>query len=255
MKLLFSENLPIYEEYLFPYSVYGLAEPDDSYDKIYGAGFIHTRIEKGVYYLARSTRINLAEFELSSENRRIKRKVEELEVDVADLSTFKYDFSIGKFAKDFYDTKFGKGTMSAQKMKWIFTSRAFTHVLVYRYQSEVIGYCPIIKSDKILHYAYPFYSLDVDNPNLGMGMMLLAIEWAKENGLDYIYLGTAYSDTSLYKSQFNGFEYFTGWKWSNDLDMLKEIIREGQPTNMFADSDIKMELLQESEINISLKAD
>ena len=40
-----------------------------------------------------------------------------------------------------------------------------------------------------------------------------------------LYLGTCYSGTALYKTQFAGAEFFNGFRWSNDLDELKFIIK------------------------------
>jgi hypothetical protein len=41
----------------------------------------------------------------------------------------------------------------------------------------------------------------------------------------YLYLGTCYSQTALYKIQFAGAEFFNGFRWSDDLDELKFIIQ------------------------------
>lgn len=253
MKIVFSENLPLYSEYLFPYSIYALRK-EDPIDGMYEAGFIPTRIRKDLYYLARGSRIDLGVFEPSSENRRVKRKVEDLSIELVSLKKFDYDYTIGKLAKDFYDAKFGKGTMSAQKMKWIFTSGAYTHVFVYSLDGKIVGYCPLICNGTLIHYAYPFYDLSIENPNMGMGMMLSAIEHAKETRRKYVYLGTVYTETSLYKTQFKGFQYFTGWKWSSDVKALKSLIRDGQPTNMFMELELekKDEVLESTKIDFTI---
>jgi hypothetical protein len=40
-----------------------------------------------------------------------------------------------------------------------------------------------------------------------------------------LYLGTCYSSTALYKTQFVGSEFFNGFRWSNDLTELKYILK------------------------------
>ena len=40
-----------------------------------------------------------------------------------------------------------------------------------------------------------------------------------------MYLGTCYSQTALYKTQFAGAEFFNGFRWSGDMDELKFIIK------------------------------
>ena len=61
--------------------------------------------------------------------------------------------------------------------------------------------------------------------NLGMFMMTSAVELFAERGFRHFYLGTCYSQTALYKTQFAGAEFFNGFRWSSDLDELKFIIK------------------------------
>ena len=58
-----------------------------------------------------------------------------------------------------------------------------------------------------------------------MGMMLKAINYAKENGKKYIYLGSAQRPTDTYKLQFKGLEWFDGERWSEDLGELKKVLK------------------------------
>lgn len=217
-----------YSSYKFPYQIYAEREADDTIDEIYSKGFLQTRIKPGYYYMARGMRVNLKQFELSSENRRILRKTEYINSTLVQLDSFQYSYEIGKFAKDYYDSRFGPGTLSSQKVKWIFTSGAFTHTFVIKDSStdSVIGYCPLLLTSKLMHYAYPFYSIEYLERNLGMGMMLHAIVEAKELDLDYVYLGTCYSQSSLYKTQFQGVEWFDGNVWSQDIEKLKELCKQ-----------------------------
>jgi len=257
MKIVFSENTPLYTQYLFPYSIYGISEETDSLQQIYAKGFIPTRIQKDLYYMARSTRINLTNFKESSELRRIDRKTEGLTVTATKLKDFNYDYTLGKQMKDFYDTKFGKKTLSAQKAKWLFTSDSFSHVLEYKIDNSnskdnVIGYCIINLDQNIMHYAYPFYSLESNQPNLGMGMMLKAVQWGREQKLNFVYLGTSYTEASLYKTQFPGFQWCTGNSWNSSVKELKNIIRNTPPTNAFIESENREEILKSLTTTINL---
>jgi len=217
-----------YETYTYPYEVFARKETGDTYAEILAKGFVPTRLEVGYFQLARATRVDLSQFEMSSENRRIARKTENLTLELKSLSDFPYTWEIGAFAKRFYETKFGKGKMSAQKMKWIFTSGAFSDVFIYSAKAVAngsIGYCPILLDKTAIYYAYPFYDLEYKNNNIGIGMMLKAIQYAKEAGKKYIYLGTCYTPSALYKTQFKGFEWFNGKAWSSDIKQLKSLVR------------------------------
>lgn len=228
MKLKFKESKPDYSKYHFPYCVYGKLEKDDSLDEVYEQGFLPSRKELNLFYLARSTRINLSEFSPTSENRRILRKTEYLDFEIIDLNKFEYHYSIGKMGKDFYDKR-GGGKFSAYKIKWLFTSGSCSHVIRFTddySESKVAGYCLVNRTENILHYAYPFYDLDYLDKNAGIGMMTRSVQEAKKARLRYCYLGTCYTKSSLYKTQFEGFEYFDGEKWVGDVEKLKKLVRD-----------------------------
>jgi arginyl-tRNA--protein-N-Asp/Glu arginylyltransferase len=194
----------------------------------YNQGFVFIRKSLGAMEKIRSVRINLEEFELSSENRRILGKYSD-GVQLVNLPYPNYSWQIHKLGKDFYDAKFGKDTFSANKIQEIFTTTStnFNAILEYKDDSTNLtkGYCICYNSDeeKIVHYSYPFYNLDLINSNFGMFMMTSAVKFFKEKGYKYIYLGSAHSNASKYKLQFKGLEWFDekSNEWSKDIEELK----------------------------------
>jgi arginyl-tRNA--protein-N-Asp/Glu arginylyltransferase len=208
---------------------------------MYEKGYVFTRIGKGVMQQTRSLRIDLSRFELSSENRRILKKLPDYHSDSVKIPLSEYDFSIGKMAKDFYDTKFGSGIMSAQKIKEMLTDADksnFNLFLQFHKESSPTninevpadqsgsGYTICYMNDSILHYSYPFYDLEKCSKDTGLAMMIKAINFAKESGLKYIYLGSLQRPTDVYKLQFAGLEWFDGKVWSTDLNEAKKILSE-----------------------------
>lgn len=194
-------------------------------ENLYDEGFLFSREAKGKIYQTRSLRIDLNTFNLSSENRRILKKTEGLELDVVPLPYSAYNWTIGKLGKDFYTTKFGDGTFSANKIKELLTDADksnFNLLLIYKFKNEIVGYCIALETKSILHYSYPFYNLEKDQPNLGMGMMLRAIMYAQKQNKKYIYLGSFQRPTDTYKLQFEGLEWFDGEKWQDELENLKQ---------------------------------
>lgn len=201
---------------------------DKNSNEQYDRGFVFTRVGKGVMNQTRSLRINLAQFEPSSENRRILRKTEDVVFESHPLPYADYHFSIGKLGKDFYDAKFGEGTFSANKIKELLTdanASNFNKILVYKKGLKPAGYAICAETDELLHYSYPFYDLATDIPNLGLGMMLSAIIKAKEQGKKYVYLGSAQRPTDTYKLQFAGLEWFDGQQWQPANEELKELLQ------------------------------
>ncbi len=193
---------------------------------MYSHGYVFTRLGKGMMQQTRSVRIDLSKFQLTSENKRILKKTAEMNAPIANLLPLKdYDFKLGKLAKDFYDTKFGPGIMSAQKVKEMLTDveKSNFNLLL---QFGVMGYSICMKNSSILHYSYPFYDLNVASKDTGLGMMIRAIEYAKAANLKYIYLGSLQRPSDTYKLQFDGLEWFDGKEWQTDLEAVKALLHE-----------------------------
>jgi len=195
---------------------------------LYDEGYVFTRRGKGVMDQTRSIRIDLEQFEMSSENKRILRKTEEVKLKIESLPYSDYHWSIGKLAKDFYDEKFGNGTFSANKVRELLVTDEsnFNRLFIYKGDTgDVIAYSICYENESIIHYSYPFYALGLmPYVSMGMGMMLRAICYAKDNGKKYIYLGSAQRSTDTYKFQFKGLEWFSGSDWKDDFGELKEIL-------------------------------
>lgn len=207
-------------------------------NSLYNEGYIFTRLSKGKMQQTRSVRIDLSKFALNSENRRVLKKIEGLNLNIATIPYKKYEWQIGKMAKDFYDHKFGADIFTANKIKELLTDKEknnFNNLFVYNLsinpdENHIVGYAICFANSKIVHYSYPFYNLPPSPyplvPNLGMGMMIMAIAAAKQNNMQYIYLGSAQRPTDVYKLQFAGLEWFDGKNWSNNSAELKKILKK-----------------------------
>lgn len=197
-------------------------------DSLYNRGYLFGRIDKGNIYQTRSLRIDLAKFTLSSENRRVLKKTENLKLTKLSIPYANYHWKIGKLGKDFYATKFGEKTFSANKIKELLTNSDksnFNKLFIYSLKDSDVGYCIVRETDKIIHYCYPFYQLHSATANLGLGMMLHAILFAQTENKKYIYLGSFQRPTDTYKLQFSGLEWFNGERWQTDLSELKKLLK------------------------------
>ena len=268
MRLVFSEFPAEYDGYRFPYQVLGVKGKKDNLAQIYYGGWLPFRSKKDWYYLCRSTRVRLSNFELSSENRRILKKTENLNFSVIPVDQFEYTPVVQKFCKVFADETFGKGVMPAAAIRKILSEGGnCTHVMVFgsgvgdtRRIAPTVGYVGVVVHGHFLHYVHPFYDLDGD-PNLGMGMMVRAVQWAKDQTKQFAYLGTCYGESALYKTQFKGFEFFNGWRWSGDIGELKYLIRRNSEGYLLQDEKYKerfvegewSESLRDMGVNVGLK--
>jgi arginyl-tRNA--protein-N-Asp/Glu arginylyltransferase len=197
---------------------------DESISKMYDNGFVFTRIGKGVMHQTRSVRIDLKKFELSSENRRILRKGEEISLTKKQIPHAEYSWKIAKLAKDFYDVKAG-GAFSANKIKELIErGENFNSLYVFSSETEPLGYAICYQNEKILHYSYPFYDLKNAPKDMGLIMMTKAIADAQMRSLEYVYLGSLQRPSDTYKLQFSGIEWFDGKKWQSNLEKVKMIL-------------------------------
>jgi arginyl-tRNA--protein-N-Asp/Glu arginylyltransferase len=196
-------------------------------ESLYDQGYVFTRVDRGILNKTRSLRIDLSHFEASSENRRVLRKSEHLTLTVHDIPYTEYSWEIAKLAKDFYATL--GADFSANKVRDILTTENlhFNKLLVYTdtRDNSIVGYAIAYESDNLLHYSYPFYIEKKEEPSRGLGMMMLAINYAKDSGKKYIYLGSLQRPTDTYKLQFKGMEWFDGEKWQFDTAPLKDILK------------------------------
>jgi arginyl-tRNA--protein-N-Asp/Glu arginylyltransferase len=193
---------------------------------MYDSGYVFTRLGKGTMQQTRSVRINLQKFELNSENRRIIRKGESIEIEKYSIPYEDYSWKIAKIAKSFYEIK-ANGTFSANKIKeLITTNQNFNTLLIFKENDAPCGYAICYENQSMIHYSYPFYDLKNAPKDMGLIMMNRVIVRAKSQGLSYVYLGSLQRPTDIYKLQFAGLEWFDSKEWSDDIEKAKNLLKE-----------------------------
>jgi len=201
----------------------------DEVTRLFAEGFLWGRKHPGYIYTTRSLRLDLAEFTLTSENRRILKKHNlDLVAQSLPLASVIYRWQIHALGKKFYSQKFPETKFSAAKIRELLTvNHNFNLLFNFTFNSQPdLGYAISYQNEEILHYSYPFYKLELSNSNLGMYMMLQAILWAQMHGKRFVYLGGVTRPTDKYKLQFNGLEWWDidSGSWTTDLDLLKTLL-------------------------------
>ncbi|KOR33503.1 hypothetical protein TI05_00710 [Achromatium sp. WMS3] len=233
MKLLFSEYKSDYHNYIFPYVICAIPEAGDTPAAIFAQGFLPSSRDMQRYYMCRQVRVRLANFKLSSENRRIIRKGANIEYRYIAKADFKYTQTWQQFCKTYADIKFGQNIMTYERLDSLFQTDMITHFLIFTDQEtqQDIGIVTLYVEDtKLAYFYYSFYDLDYHNKNLGMFIMTTAVELFSKSGQEFLYLGSCYSKNALYKTQFSGMEFFNGSHWSTNLKELKFLIARDQGT-------------------------
>ena len=80
-----------------------------------------------------------------------------------------------------------------------------------------------------------YFAWDYVNPKLSLGILSLKheIAWAKSLGYKHLYLGPGYESCSIYKSQINGFEWWSGSEWSQDAEQYAWLCERETSVNTF----------------------
>jgi hypothetical protein len=233
MKIFFAEVGPDYSSYLFPYQVLLLREKNDSLAKIYASGFLPFRNKENLFYLARSSRSCLKKFSLSSENRRILKRSQEVTSRVVDLVDFNYTFQVQRDCRLW--AKERGWNISTRSIKHLFRGGFFNSLIVFQSGKKVVGYFIILKGKTFWHAAYPFYRPDFYPLGLGTRMLLESCILAHKEGASFCYLGSCYGQKGFYKRNMPGFEFFNGFSWSSNIDELKYLNERNQKDYLLRD--------------------
>ena len=228
MKIFRSESLVDYSTYTFNYATYCIQDKPEELTDIYDKGFLpysnQLDLRVQAYYLARSLRVELDRFNQSSENRRVLKNLTDMNPDfkVHSIHDFNLkDPSFLNYCLNFSKERFSE-PLSEERLSYILNWPSLTHVIEFFLDGRKVGYVLGIMNEQTFHYWFAFF--DLDNPSLSLGkwMMYSAIEFAAEQDLKYVYLGTCYGEKSLYKVRdFKGLAYFDGNEWSSDMKQLK----------------------------------
>lgn len=180
----------------------------------YQAGLLPQRNDKDFWYQDSSSRSNLSDFSLSSENRRIIGKTNIYRHQLIPLTDFRYSPLIQKTIYKWIKEIGWDFPISS--VKTIFTNHIFNYVYVWLDQDDnAIAYSICYFSKTISHIAYVFYNPKLSHSNLPIRLSLQTIIDSHQQNLQYCYLGRFDPETKLgyYKRELPGFEYFKDNSW------------------------------------------
>ncbi|MBP9817790.1 hypothetical protein KBC75_03505 [Candidatus Shapirobacteria bacterium] len=175
----------------------------------YQKGLLPQRNLPGAFYQDTSCRSNLANFFLSSENRRILRKTENFSYEVTPLKDFSYTPQVQKQIKDWIKQLGWDFPISS--VKTIFTKHIFNQVYVWRYQEKIVAFDVCYLNSELCHTAYVFFDPNFSRTGLPIRLVLQCVIDSQTAGQKYCYLGR-YTEGS-YKRTMPGFEYYQNGEW------------------------------------------
>jgi len=187
-------------------------------------------IEKDIFYLARSLRVDLDRFIDSSENRRVARKAASLNISIKAQKKQDLDLkdpTFVNFCMSYASDRFSGNAMTLDRLHYVLGKETGSHILTFHEEDKIYGYVFAAIEGNILHYWFAFFDQQyLKSHSLGKYMMWRTIAWAKEQGLDHVYLGTCYGKHSLYKVRdHKGLAFFDGSVWNQDMSRLKDLCK------------------------------
>jgi leucyl-tRNA---protein transferase len=226
MKEFKSEFAHSYGTYSFGYCNYAILEKGDSLSLVYEKGYLpYSGDEKArnVFYMARSARVPLGEFKMSSENRRVAKKFDGMfereYVPVKHFDTNNEEFL--DFCLSYFKKRHGKNAMPEKRLRTILGVGLISDIVVYKKDDVPLAYVFLVQDKHTTHFWFSFYDLSLVHQSLGMWLMIdIAREAQKQKKL-YFYLGTVYAEKALYKTNFEKIEYWNGTRWIQDKKKLR----------------------------------
>lgn len=237
MKTFFSEYLSNYGTYTFGYANYALPTDLNEYTQAYESWYLpysaSLEVEDSIFYLCRSLRVVTDKFTNSSENRRIVRKMEEFAITTKWYQSWEFDRSDSEFVEfclAYTNSRFSHGDMSPERFSYVMSRDYANSILEFRSHNRVIGYTLFAQTDQVLHHWFCFFDTELmDSAPLGKYMMRYTIDRAKTNHIPYVYLGTCYKESGLYKVRdFNWLERWDGNAWQTNIDQLKKLCKSDE---------------------------
>ncbi len=226
MKVYSSELAHNYNSYTFGYAIYGELEKDDRLESLYNMGFLpYTGSPEAPHtlYMARSMRVPLSLFTLSSENRRIAKKFDDqFTKQRVPMARFNPDENFFSFCLDYFAGKHGARAMPRERLQFILKSPFITDMVLYRQKEKLVACVFEIRDGGAGHYWFSFYDLSMARQSLGLWLMLDGVRDAQTAGFKHYYLGTVYGEKALYKTNFEPLEWWDGQDWQSDSDLLRE---------------------------------
>ncbi|MDP4001485.1 MAG: hypothetical protein Q8P69_00345 [bacterium] len=231
MKKFSSEFGHNYETYSFGYTNYCIREPGDKLSEIYKQGYLPysgSPNTKHIFYMARSARVPLDSFRLTSENRRIAKKFDDsFQIQAIPIRKFNHnDPSFLTFCVDYFKKRHGPNVMPLARLKSILDADLITHIVAGERDGQHISYTFEVSDNIMTHFWYSFYDLSLVHQSLGLWLMLDSARRAQARGEKYLYLGTVYGEKALYKTAFENIEYWNGATWTGGLKEIKKLGRE-----------------------------
>lgn len=186
---------------------HGILEEGETEVEAFEKGWI---IWDGIWYNIRSVRIDLSEYKPHETTKRLSRHIDFMYEEFKDKPVY----------RELYE-KYCKHHGFQRTITW---EQLFTgNIISYLHEGKIIGYSAVEKYDTV--FCATQFVWDYETPKLSLGKVaqMYECEVAKMLGCTHVYILGGYEKCCLYKSDFYGFEWWTGLEWSRDKELYKSL--------------------------------
>jgi len=175
---------------------------------IYQKGFLPQRNNRRYFYQDSSSRSNLTNVTLSSENRRILKKTQKFDYKIEFVDQFDFNSQVLKKCSTW--SKQLNWKFPSSSIKTIFTNHLFNYIYTWTDTDKVIAYSICLFKKKFSHVAYVFYDPAYTKTDLPIRLSLQVIIDSIDKKLSFCYLGrfNPISKTGFYKRNFPNFQIY-----------------------------------------------
>jgi arginyl-tRNA--protein-N-Asp/Glu arginylyltransferase len=186
---------------------YGELEPGESAEQALEQGWIPW---DGAWFNLRSVRIDVALYKPHETTRRLAKKVK------CEYKKFEDKPIYRELYQKYCDYHGYQRTITWEQM---FTG----DMIAYYVDGNIVGYSTIERYGKALVATQ--FVWDYEEPKLSLGKIaqMYECETARSLGCTHVYILGGYEECCLYKSDFYGFEWWTGRGWLQDKKLYKEL--------------------------------
>ena len=189
---------------------------------------------KEIWYQSRQTRVKVSELKYNKKIRKMTNPCKDIDSEVKTLKECDVE-ELRKVYSDYIKLKSDQYKESDEIFSDFYThDEFFDDLLIDPEYKRVIEYrengvlhafvvCRIYEKTNAMTSIQ--FCWDYHKPRIFLGKYscIKEIEMCIDQGMEYVYLGGGYENMCIYKSMYQGFEWWTGSEWSKDKEAYKTL--------------------------------
>jgi arginyl-tRNA--protein-N-Asp/Glu arginylyltransferase len=234
MKLYFDHILGKQKNKDFVFSLVSASFKEEEWDWAFENGWAPTAVwfdsnftktQDIIWYQSRQSRINLSEYRPNPKTKKLLNN-KLLNIKVTDTLSDSLDCINEVYLRYCNYKDFGDMLSIQDITTLLFHNKSTKNYYISFYiESKLVAITKLSLWSKSL-FSEVFW-WNYKNPEFSLGKLsfYLESELAKSLNINYLYTGISYNSDSIYKSQKNGFQFWTGRNWLSDTDYFIDLCK------------------------------